>query len=111
MAQILTEEPQRASMAPQGDVHQHGADDAALRGAVQGWGESAVVEQAGLPPPLDHSPGGEPAQLGEQPGMIDSVDAASRSASRTHCRAELRPLLVRKMASIASWQPRPGRNP
>jgi len=38
-------------------------------------------------------------------------NAADRSASRTHWRLDRRPLSVQKIASIASWQPRPGRNP
>src|SRR6516162_324796 len=41
-------------------------------------------------------------------------NAAARSASSTHIRrgpAPLRPLPAWKMASIASWQPRPGRKP
>src|SRR5664279_1958579 len=38
-------------------------------------------------------------------------NAPARSASKTHCRLGLAPLATLKMAPIASWQPRPGRNP
>src|SRR5665647_2219760 len=38
-------------------------------------------------------------------------NAPARSASKTHRRLGLAPLATLKMAPIASWQPRPGRNP
>src|SRR5674476_1518952 len=38
-------------------------------------------------------------------------NAAARSASSTHCRRGFAPQATLKMAPIASWQPRPGRNP
>src|SRR5674476_399540 len=37
-------------------------------------------------------------------------NAAAKSASSTHCRLGFAPRATWKMASIASWQPRPGRS-
>ena len=38
-------------------------------------------------------------------------NAAARSASSAHTRLAIGPLHALQMAAIASWQPRPGRNP
>ena len=38
-------------------------------------------------------------------------NAAAKSASSTHTRLASGPAHVVKIAAIASWQPRPGRNP
>jgi hypothetical protein len=46
----------------------------ALRGALQGRGESALVDHARLQPLGDQSPCGERAQLREQIGVIDPVE-------------------------------------
>jgi hypothetical protein len=54
--------------------------------------------------------GNEPSAASSRWWSILS-NAAARSASRTHARWDLRPLQTGKIASIASWHPRPGRNP
>ena len=58
----------------QGDVQQHGADYPALGISLLGAGQSTVLDHTRLQPLLDHSPGGERAELGKKVVVGDPVE-------------------------------------
>ena len=58
----------------QGDVQQHRADHAALRNAVLGAMQPALLDHARLQPLRDHSPGGERAEHGQDVVVRDAVE-------------------------------------
>ncbi len=58
----------------QGDVKQQWAGDPALRSSLLGGDEPTLFDHARLQPLSDLFPGGERAELGEKPVMVDSVE-------------------------------------
>src|SRR6266542_5408589 len=75
-------------------------------GAHRPWSITPACNQATILPLA----GNDPSWPSRWAWSIWS-NAAARSASSAHCRRQVAPRAVTKMACIASWQPRPGRNP
>ncbi len=56
------------------DVEQHRADHPALWSSLHDRGEPALLDHTGRQPPGNHCPGGERAEVGKQPLMVDAVE-------------------------------------
>ena len=96
--------------AVEGDVGEEGADDRALPGAGVGGMEDAVVQVACFEPLLDEGPPREGADGRQQVRVADVVE---RPLDVGVDDPVFRPLELasRYTLAMASWQPRPGRNP
>ena len=58
----------------QGHVEEQRADHPTLRSSLLGRGEPAAIHDPGLQPLTDQSPGGEGAESGHEPGVVDAVE-------------------------------------
>ena len=96
----------------QGHVHQHGTDHPALRAALLGRGEPTLVDHPGA----SARPRSFPARGTSRAGREDGHDRSGRTRRPGRrlaptWRLQVAPRAVTKIACIASWQLRPGRNP
>jgi hypothetical protein len=64
-----------------GHVEQQRTDNSALRRALLGGGEPAVVDRTGAQPPSDMFPGGNPPSWASRCSVVDPVERGGQIAS------------------------------
>jgi len=93
------------------NIEQQRADHPALRSSLLGRGEPTFLDTPALSQSAISSLAGNVPSRRRRWSWSIRSNAAARSASSTHRRRGFAPRATWKMASIASWQPRPGRKP